>query len=101
MKGLLGDGVVASLRSEPQAKSLGESLRAKLVAIPISLLESSSLMANDPWLRENPSALDLGSDIESAHSADEFVTVEQLIDLTTTIAFSIMRWSGVRESAGR
>ena len=113
VKGLLGDGVLASLRSEPQAKSLGESLRAKLVAIPISLQESSSrlegdsllasssLMANDPWLRENPPALDLGVHIESAHSADEFVTVEQLIDHTKTIALSIMRWSGVRESAGR
>jgi acetylornithine deacetylase/succinyl-diaminopimelate desuccinylase-like protein len=44
--------------------------------------------------------INLGTDIESAHSADEFVTVEQLIDLTKTIALSIMRWSGVRESAG-
>jgi acetylornithine deacetylase len=116
-----------------------------------------AVAANDPWLRENPPALDLGGpeesidpaevsedepivqtalqaladvgiepelmgfgsltdcvhlinhsqiptinlgpDIESAHSADEFVTVEQLIDLTKTIALSIMRWSGVRESA--
>ena len=39
VKGLLGDGVAASLRSDPQAKSLGEYLRAKLVPIPISLLE--------------------------------------------------------------
>jgi acetylornithine deacetylase len=118
-----------------------------------------AVTANDPWLRENPPALDLGApeewlypaevsadepivqtalqaledcgiepqlmgfgsltdcvhlinhsniptinlgaDIESAHSADEFVTVEQLIDLTKTIALSIMRWSGVRESAGK
>jgi hypothetical protein len=44
--------------------------------------------------------INLGADIESAHSADEFVTVDQLIDLTKTIALSIMRWSGVRESAG-
>jgi acetylornithine deacetylase len=44
--------------------------------------------------------INLGPDIESAHSADEFVTIEQLIDLTKTIALSIMRWSGVRESAG-
>ncbi len=43
--------------------------------------------------------INLGADIESAHSADEFVTIEQLIDLTKTIALSIMRWSGVRESA--
>ncbi len=40
VKGPLGDGVVASPRSEPQAKSLGEYLRAELVAIPISLLET-------------------------------------------------------------
>jgi hypothetical protein len=37
-KGLLGDGVAASMRSDPQAKSLGEYLRAKVVAIPESLL---------------------------------------------------------------
>jgi len=38
VKGLLGDGVAASLRSDPQAKSLGEYLRAKRVPIPESLL---------------------------------------------------------------
>jgi hypothetical protein len=38
VKGLLGDGVAASMRSDPQAKSLGEYLRAKLVPIPESLL---------------------------------------------------------------
>jgi acetylornithine deacetylase len=42
--------------------------------------------------------INLGADIESAHSADEFVTIQQLVDLTKTIALSIMRWSGVRES---
>jgi hypothetical protein len=39
IKGLLGDGVAASLRSDPQAKSLGEYLRAKIVPVPIALLE--------------------------------------------------------------
>ncbi len=38
VKGLLGDGVAASLRSDPQAKSLGEFLRAKHVPIPEALL---------------------------------------------------------------
>jgi hypothetical protein len=38
VKGLLGDGVAASLRSDPQAKTLGEYLRAKVVEIPESLL---------------------------------------------------------------
>jgi len=38
VKGLLGDGVAASLRSDPQAKTLGEYLRAKVVPIPASLL---------------------------------------------------------------
>ena len=38
LKGLLGDGVAASLRADPQAKSLGEYLRAKQVPIPVSLL---------------------------------------------------------------
>ena len=38
VKGLLGDGVAASLRSDPQAKTLGEYLRAKVVALPEALL---------------------------------------------------------------
>ena len=38
LRGLLGDGVAASLRSDPQAKSLGEYLRAKLVPVPRSLV---------------------------------------------------------------
>jgi len=38
LKGLLGDGVAASLRSDPQAKSLGEYVRAKVVPIPVALL---------------------------------------------------------------
>lgn len=37
IKGLLGDGVAASTRSDPQAKTLGEYLRAKVVPIPVSL----------------------------------------------------------------
>jgi hypothetical protein len=36
--GLLGDGVAASTRSDAQAKSFGEFLRARLVDIPRSLL---------------------------------------------------------------
>ena len=40
LKGLLGDGVAASLRSDPQAKSLGEYVRAKVVPIPLALLRS-------------------------------------------------------------
>ena len=36
--GLLGDGVAASTRTDPQAKSFGEYLRAKLADIPRALL---------------------------------------------------------------
>jgi hypothetical protein len=36
--GLLGDGVAAATRSDPQAKSLGEFVRAKVVDIPRALL---------------------------------------------------------------
>jgi len=36
--GMLGDGVAASLRSDPQGKSLGEYWRAKCVPIPVELL---------------------------------------------------------------
>jgi hypothetical protein len=38
INGLLGDGVAASSRSDPQAKSLGEYLRAKVVDVPRALL---------------------------------------------------------------
>jgi hypothetical protein len=41
VKGLLGDGVAASLRSDPQAKSLGEFVRAKHVPIPEVLLRDA------------------------------------------------------------
>ena len=36
--GLLGSGVAASLREDPQAKSLGERLRAVRAAVPAALL---------------------------------------------------------------
>jgi hypothetical protein len=36
--GLLGDGVAASTRADPQAKSFGEYLRAKVVDLPEALL---------------------------------------------------------------
>ena len=39
--GLLEEGVAASTRSDPQAKSLGEWLRARTVAIPTTLLGDS------------------------------------------------------------
>jgi hypothetical protein len=39
--GLLGEGVASSTRQDPQAKGLGEWLRARLVDIPTALLEDS------------------------------------------------------------
>ena len=39
--GLLGEGVASSTRLDPQAKTLGEYLRAKLVDIPEALLDTS------------------------------------------------------------
>jgi hypothetical protein len=36
--GLLGEGVASSTRPDPQAKSLGEYLRSRVVDIPVSLL---------------------------------------------------------------
>jgi acetylornithine deacetylase len=44
--------------------------------------------------------VNLGPDIETAHMADEFVTLEQLDQLTRALALAIMRWCGVRK-AGR
>jgi hypothetical protein len=40
--GLLGEGVAASTRLDPQAKSLGEWLRARVVDIPADLLPGPS-----------------------------------------------------------
>ena len=39
VRGLLGDGVAAGTRQDPQAKGLGEWLRSRHVNIPIELLE--------------------------------------------------------------
>ncbi len=39
--GLLGEGVASSTRSDPQAKSLGEYLRAKVVDLPAELLKDA------------------------------------------------------------
>ncbi len=36
--GLLGEGVASSTRPDPQAKSLGEYLRSRLVEMPVALL---------------------------------------------------------------
>jgi hypothetical protein len=38
IKGFLGDGVAASLKSDPQAKTLGEYLRARIIDMPKALL---------------------------------------------------------------
>ncbi|HTW19785.1 MAG TPA: acyclic terpene utilization AtuA family protein [Mycobacteriales bacterium] len=38
--GLLGDGVAASTRQDPQAKGLGEWLRSRYMEIPVALLEA-------------------------------------------------------------
>jgi hypothetical protein len=38
IRGVLGEGVAASLRSDPQAKTLGEYLRAKIVEMPESIV---------------------------------------------------------------
>jgi hypothetical protein len=39
--GLLGEGVSSSTRTDPQAKSLGEYLRAKVVEVPVDLVRRS------------------------------------------------------------
>jgi acyclic terpene utilization AtuA family protein len=38
IKGVLGEGVAASVRNDPQAKTLGEYLRAKVIEVPESIL---------------------------------------------------------------
>lgn len=39
--GILGEGVASSVRTDPQAKSMGEYLRAKTIEVPVSLLQST------------------------------------------------------------
>jgi len=39
IKGMLGEGVAASLRSDPQAKTLGEYLRARVIEMPEAIIE--------------------------------------------------------------
>lgn len=38
IRGLLGHGAAASMRSDPQAKTLGEYLRARIIDAPVSIL---------------------------------------------------------------
>ncbi len=38
IKGILGEGVASSVRMDPQAKSMGEYLRAKVIDVPASLV---------------------------------------------------------------
>ncbi|GGB27190.1 exopolyphosphatase [Flexivirga endophytica] len=54
--GLLGDGVAASTRFDPQAKALGEWLRARVVDIPEELLAPHEVLRSSvaPILREDP-----------------------------------------------
>ena len=40
--GLLGEGVASSTRPDPQAKSLGEYLRSRVVEVPVSLLADTA-----------------------------------------------------------
>lgn len=41
IKGILGEGVASSVRMDPQAKSMGEYLRAKIIDVPAVLLKDN------------------------------------------------------------
>jgi hypothetical protein len=43
IKGILGEGVASSVRMDPQAKSMGEYLRAKVIEVPVSLTKQLNL----------------------------------------------------------
>ena len=45
--GLLGEGVASSTRPDPQAKSLGEYLRSRVVEVPVELLDEETPAAGD------------------------------------------------------
>ncbi len=40
IRGILGEGVAASLKSDPQAKTLGEYLRAKIIEVPSGIADT-------------------------------------------------------------
>jgi hypothetical protein len=42
IRGILGDGVAASTRSDPQAKTLGEYVRARIVELPVETAKEST-----------------------------------------------------------
>ncbi len=44
LRGLLGDGVAASTRADPQAKTLGEYVRARVVDVPEALIDPRSAL---------------------------------------------------------
>ncbi len=48
LRGFLGEGVASSLRADPQAKTLGEYLRAKIVEVPERLLGKVSRPGSAP-----------------------------------------------------
>ncbi len=41
IRGILGEGVAASLKSDPQAKTLGEYLRVKVIEVPPELRDQA------------------------------------------------------------
>lgn len=43
IKGILGEGVSSSVRTDPQAKTMGEYLRAKSIDVPVSLTKHLNL----------------------------------------------------------
>ena len=43
IKGILGEGVASSVRTDPQAKTMGEYLRAKIIEVPAVLTEHLQL----------------------------------------------------------
>jgi hypothetical protein len=43
IEGILGEGVAAAARFDPQAKAVGEWLRSRHVDVPVELLQDGSL----------------------------------------------------------
>ncbi|MER5744445.1 acyclic terpene utilization AtuA family protein [Streptomyces sp. NPDC002225] len=54
--GLLGEGVAAQHRFDPQAKAVGEWLRSRHLPIPVSLLEAARGRESDPAAHVPPEA---------------------------------------------
>ena len=73
IRGILGDGVAASTRSDPQAKTLGEYVRARVVELPGELVAMRSTPLPEP-VRPTIVAVEMGyGHLRPAHALADYL----------------------------